>query len=160
MQIAKNSVVSFNYTLTDNAGEVIDASEKGQPLAYIHGIGFMIPGLEKEMEGKSAGDAFQVSVAPEDAYGRHDPELVKVVERALFGEVESLQVGMQFQAETEDGVEVVTVTRIEGDEVTVDGNHPLADMTLNFDVEIVDVREASAEELEHGHVHGPGGHQH
>ena len=160
MQIAKNSVVSFNYTLTDKAGEVIDASEKGQPLAYIHGIGFMIPGLEKEMEGKRAGDAFQVSVAPEDAYGKHNPDLVKVVDRALFGDVESLQVGMQFQAETDEGVEVVTVTGIKGDEVTVDGNHPLADVTLNFDVEIVNVREATPEELDHGHVHGPEGHQH
>jgi len=160
MKISKQKVVSFDYTLTDNDGEVIDSSEGNEPLAYIHGSGFLIPGLENEMEGKQAGDAFKVTVAPEDAYGVRDDSLVKEVERDMFGDVENLEAGMQFQAETEDGIEVVVVTAVGEDTVTVDGNHPLADVTLNFDVKIVDVRDATAEELDHGHVHGEGGHHH
>jgi len=160
MKISKQKVVSFDYTLTDNDGEVIDSSEGNEPLAYIHGSGFLIPGLENEMEGKQAGDAFKVTVAPEDAYGVRDDSLVKEVERDMFGDVENLEAGMQFQAETEDGIEVVVVTAVGEDTVTVDGNHPLADVTLNFDVKIVDVRDATAEELDHGPVHGEGGHHH
>lgn len=160
MKISKQKVVSFDYTLTDKDGAVIDSSEGHEPLAYIHGSGFLIPGLENEMEGKQAGDAFQVTVQPEDAYGVRNDSLVKEVDRDMFGEVEKLEAGMQFQAETEDGIEVVTVTAVGDDTVTVDGNHPLADVTLNFDVKVVDVREATAEELDHGHVHGPGGHNH
>ena len=160
MKISKQKVVSFDYILTDNDGGVIDSSEGYEPLAYIHGSGFLIPGLENELEGKQAGDAFKVTVAPEDAYGVRDDSLVKDVERDMFGEVENLEAGMQFQAETEDGMEVVTVTAVADDTVTVDGNHPLADVTLNFDVKVVDVRDATAEELDHGHVHGAGGHHH
>ncbi|MDQ6966361.1 MAG: peptidylprolyl isomerase, partial [Mariprofundaceae bacterium] len=141
-------------------GGVIDSSEGHEPLAYIHGSGFLIPGLENKMEGKQAGDAFKVTVEPADAYGVRDDSLVKEVERDMVGEVENLVAGMQFQAETEDGMEVVTVTAVAEDTVTVDGNHPLADVTLNFDVKVVDVRDATAEELEHGHVHGAGGHHH
>jgi len=160
MQISKNKVASFDYTLTDNEGTVIDSSKGHEPMAYIQGAGFLIPGLESEMEGKAAGDAFQVKVEPGNGYGERDAELVKLVGRDMFGEVEDLQPGMQFEAEGEDGVEVVTVTEVNDDGVTVDGNHPLAGVTLNFDIKVVDVREASAEELEHGHVHGPGGHHH
>ncbi|MDX8392256.1 MAG: peptidylprolyl isomerase [Mariprofundaceae bacterium] len=160
MQISKNKVASFDYTLTDNTSTVIDSSEGHDPMAYIQGMGFLIPGLENEMEGKVAGDAFKVKVEPEDGYGRRDASLVKLVARDMFGEVEDLQPGMQFEAEGEHGAEIVTVTAVNENEVTVDGNHPLADVTLNFDVKIVDVREATAEELEHGHVHGPGGHDH
>jgi len=160
MKISKQKVVSFDYTLTDNSGEVIDSSAGHEPLAYIHGSGFLIPGLENEMEGKKAGDAFQVTVQPEEAYGVRDDSLVKEVERDMFGDVEQLAAGMQFQAETEDGIEVVTVTAVNEDTVVVDGNHPLADVTLNFDIKVVDVRDATAEELDHGHVHGAGGHHH
>jgi FKBP-type peptidyl-prolyl cis-trans isomerase SlyD len=160
MKISKQKVVSFDYKLTDNEGNVIDSSEGHEPLAYIHGSGFLISGLEKEMEGKKAGDAFQVTVMPEDGYGARDAELVKEIERGMFGDVDKLEPGMQFQAETEDGIEVVTITAVNEDTVTVDGNHPLADVTLNFDIKVVDVREPTAEELDHGHVHGPGGHQH
>jgi len=160
MKISKQKVVSFDYILTDNDGGVIDSSEGHEPLAYIHGSGFLIPGLENELEGKQAGDAFKVTVEPADAYGVRDASLVKDVERDMFGEVENLVAGMQFQAETEDGMEVVTVTAVAEDTVTVDGNHPLADVTLNFDVKVVDVRDATAEELDHGHVHGAGGHHH
>ena len=160
MQIGKHKVVSIDYTLTNDDGEVIDSSKGQEPLAYIHGIGFMIPGLENALEGKSKGDSLSVTVEPEDAYGERDDALVKTVERSMFGDVEKLEVGMQFQGDSDDGVEVVTVIAIEGDTVTVDGNHPLAHATLNFDVQVVDVREASKEELDHGHVHVAGAHQH
>jgi len=158
MKISKQKVVSFDYTLTDNAGVVIDSSDGHEPLVYIHGSGFLIPGLEVKMEGKKAGDAFQVTVQPADAYGVRDDSLVKEVERDMFGDVDKLEAGMQFEAETEDGIEVVTVTAVGEDTVTVDGNHPLADVTLNFDIKVGDVRDATAEELEHGHVHGAGCH--
>jgi len=156
MKISKQKVVSFDYTLTDKAGEVIDSSDGREPLAYIHGSGFLIPGLEVEMEGKQAGDAFKVTVQPADAYGVRDDSLVKEVERDMFGGVDKLEAGMQFEAETDNGIEVVTVTAVSDDTVTVDGNHPLADVTLNFDIKVVEVREPTAEELEHGHVHGAG----
>jgi len=122
----------------------------------IHGSGFLIPGLEVEMEGKQAGDTFKVTVEPANAYGERDLELIKEIERDMFGDVDKLEPGMQFQAETESGTEVVTVTAVSEDTVTVDGNHPLADVTLNFDIKVVEVRDATPEELEHGHVHGAG----
>ncbi|MDQ6958964.1 MAG: peptidylprolyl isomerase [Mariprofundaceae bacterium] len=160
MQISKHKVVTLDYTLTNDGGEVLDTSKGQEPLAYMHGTGFMIPGLEKALEGKTSGNSFSVTVEPRDGYGERDDDLVKVVEQAMFGGVEKLEVGMQFQAETDDGIEMVTITAVEGDKVTVDGNHPLADVTLNFGVQVVGVREASQEEIEHGHVHGAGGHQH
>ncbi len=160
MQIGKHKVVSIDYTLTNNDGEVLDTSKGHEPLAYIHGMEFMIPGLENALEGKSAGDSLSVSVEPRDGYGERDEELVKTVERAMFGDVERLETGMQFQAETNDGIEVVRVTAIDGDKVTVDGNHPLADTTLNFEVRVISVRKASQEEIDHGHVHAAGGHHH
>jgi len=160
MQISKHKVVTLDYTLTNDDGEVLDTSKGQEPLAYIHGTGFMIPGLERALEGKLEGDSLSVTVEPRDGYGERDEELVKVVERSMFGGVEKLEAGMQFQAETEDGIEVVTVAAVEGDKVTVDGNHPLADAILNFEVQIVGVREANKEEVDHGHVHGAGGHQH
>jgi len=160
MQIGKHKVVTIDYTLTNNDGAVLDSSKGQEPLAYIHGTEFMIPGLEHALEGKAAGDSLSVTVEPADGYGERDEGLVKVVERGMFGDVERLDAGMQFQAQTDDGIEVVTVTAVEGDQVTVDGNHPLADVVLHFDVKVVGVRDASQEEIDHGHVHGPGGHHH
>ncbi|MBW6392355.1 MAG: peptidylprolyl isomerase [Halomonas sp.] len=160
MQIAQNSVVAFHYTLTNDAGEVLDSSEGRQPLTYLHGAGNIIPGLEKQLEGREAGDKLNVTVSPEEGYGEVQPQLVQEVPRDAFQGVESVEPGMQFQAQTQGGPLMVTVTSVEGDTVTVDGNHPLAGQKLNFDVEISDVREASQEEIEHGHVHGEGGHQH
>jgi len=160
MQISKHKVVTLDYTLTNDDGEVLDTSKGQEPLAYIHGTGFMIPGLENALEGKSAGNSFSVTVEPRDGYGERDDELVKIVEKSMFEGVGELEEGMQFQAESDDGVEVVRILAVEGDKVTVDGNHPLADTTLNFEVQVVGVREASQEEVEHGHVHGAGGHQH
>ena len=160
MQISKNKVVTIDYTLTNDEGKVLDSSQGQDPLAYIHGVGNIIPGLEEALEGKQAGDALTVTVDPEKGYGLRNDELTQTVSRDLFQGVEELSVGMQFQADGGQGPQVVTVTSIEGDDVTIDGNHPLAGATLNFDVSIVGVREAEEEELAHGHVHGPGGHNH
>ncbi|MCE8001316.1 FKBP-type peptidyl-prolyl cis-trans isomerase [Billgrantia ethanolica] len=160
MQIAQNSVVAFHYTLTNDAGEVLDSSEGRQPLTYLHGAGNIIPGLEKQLEGREAGEKLNVTVAPEEGYGEVQPQLVQEVPRDAFQGVEAVEPGMQFQAQTQGGPLMVTVTKIEGDTVTVDGNHPLAGQKLNFDVEIATVREASQEEIEHGHVHGEGGVEH
>jgi FKBP-type peptidyl-prolyl cis-trans isomerase SlyD len=160
MKVGKHKVVSIDYTLKDDDGTVIDSSQGGDPLAYIHGTGNIIPGLENALEGREQGENLSVSVAPGEGYGDRDDAMVQVVPRHLF-EVESeLQPGMQFQAHSDQGVSLVTITAVEGDQVTVDANHPLAGQNLHFDVTVVDVRDASEEELDHGHVHGPGGHQH
>lgn len=158
MQVAKNKVVSIDYTLKDDAGEVIDSSEGYEPLFYLHGHDNIVPGLESALEGKQAGDKVQVSVSPAEGYGERDDSLQQVVPREAFQGVEDLEVGMQFRAESDEGQQIVTIMAVDGDNVTVDGNHPLAGETLNFDVTVVEVRDATADELEHGHVHGPGGH--
>ena len=160
MQVANNTVVVIDYTLTNDAGEVVDSSKGGEPLAYIHGIGQIIPGLENALEGKQAGDDVSVTVAPADGYGDYNEGLIQVVPRDMFQGVDTVEPGMQFHAQTNEGLQTITVTRVEGDDVTIDGNHPLAGQNLNFEVSIRDVREATPEELDHGHVHGPGGHHH
>ncbi|HOX70225.1 MAG: peptidylprolyl isomerase [Dokdonella sp.] len=160
MQIAERTVASFHYTLTNDAGDVLDSSDGREPLAYLHGAGNIVPGLEREMAGHVAGDRFSVDVAPEEGYGSYIDELVQIVPRESFNGVDDLAVGMQFQAQTGQGPIAVIVTDIEGDEVTVDGNHPLAGETLHFAVEVTEVRAASDEEIRHGHVHGAGGHHH
>ncbi|MBI3244355.1 MAG: peptidylprolyl isomerase [Chloroflexi bacterium] len=160
MQIAKHKVVTINYTLTDDEGKVIDSSKGGEPLAYIQGIGNLIPGLEAALEGRSSGDTLAVSISPEDGYGLRDEAMMQVVARDTFNSADELEIGMRFRAQLEGGTHVFTVVGVDGDEVTIDGNHPLAGMTLNFDVAVVDVREATAEELSHGHAHGPDGHGH
>ena len=160
MQIAKGTVVSINYTLTDDSNNVIDSSAGGEPLAYIHGADNIIPGLEKALAGKTAGDRLEVSVAPQEAYGLRDDALAQVIPRDRFESAQDIEIGMQFQTPTSDGVSVVTVTGVDSENITVDANHPLAGMTLHFSVEVVAVRSATSEELDHGHVHGPGGHHH
>ena len=160
MQIAEGSVASFHYTLTDDAGQVIDSSEGREPLAYIHGSGQIVPGLENALAGRSAGEQLKVDVVPEEGYGIRHQELVQIVPREAFQGVEDLQPGMQFQGRNAQGSINVTVASIDGDNVTVDGNHPLAGQTLHFDVEITEVRDATEEERQHGHVHGAGGHHH
>ena len=160
MQISKNKVVTMEYTLTGDGGEVLDSSDGGEPLAYLHGVGGIIPGLEEALEGKAAGDALNVTIAPDKGYGNRDEQLINSVPKSEFAGIDDLQEGMPLQAQTEQGVQVFWVTKIEADSVTVDGNHPLAGMTLNFDVKVVEVRDATQEELTHGHVHGPGGHEH
>lgn len=160
MQIAARKVVSLHYTLRGEDGDLIDQATPDEPFAYIHGTGSIIPGLEKALEGKSAGDKLSVSVAPEDGYGVRDDEQVQVAPRSAFHGVDHIEPGMQFQAQTEQGMQLVTVVAVENDEVVLDGNHPLAGQTLCFDVEVAHIRDATEEELDHGHVHGPDGHHH
>ena len=160
MQIGERTVATFHYTLTDDAGKVLDSSANGAPLTYLHGAGNIVPGLEKEMAGRSAGEKFVVVVAPEEGYGMPNPMMMQVVPREAFQGVDTLEVGMEFQAQTPQGPMSVSIAKIEGDEVTVDGNHPLAGQTLHFAIEVTAVRDASLEELTHGHVHGEGGHHH
>lgn len=160
MKVADNKVVVIDYTLKDNDGEVIDSSEGAGPLAYLHGAGNIVEGLEEALTGKEAGEEVHASIEPAKAYGEHHEEMKQDVPKELFGGVESIEVGMQFQSETEQGPVLVTVVAVSDEMVTVDGNHPLAGVHLNFDVTIREVRDASAEEIEHGHVHGEGGHQH
>jgi len=160
MNISENSVASIHYTLTDGEGKVIDTSEGQEPLAYLHGAGNIIPGLEKALLGKSVGDKFTVSIPASEAYGLRDDSMVQELPSNMFSGIDNIEVGMEFHAETEHGLQVVTVTNVEGDNVTIDGNHPLAGVDLTFDVEVADIRAASAEELEHGHAHGAGGHHH
>jgi FKBP-type peptidyl-prolyl cis-trans isomerase SlyD len=159
VDIAADSVVSIHYTLKDDAGNVLDSSEGSDPLAYIQGHGNLVPGLEKALEGKTSGNKVAVTLPPEEGYGKRNEELVQRVPKRQLHKGE-IRKGMQFQAQTPEGMRLFTVTAVVGDMVTLDGNHPLADKTLHFDVEIVEVREATAEELEHGHVHGAGGHHH
>ena len=161
MQVANNRVVTIDYTLTDNDGTVLDSSEGGEPLAYLHGQGNIIAGLEEALEGLSAGDAVDVTVLPEKAYGERRDDLIQVVPRERFVTDGEIEVGMTFHShESDNGGRVVRVVEVSPEQVTIDGNHPLAGVTLNFSVRIQDVREASAEELDHGHVHGPGTHHH
>lgn len=154
MQIAKDKVVAIDYTLKDDEGSVLDTSEGKQPLTYLHGANNIIPGLERALEGKGAGEEVSVRVEPGEAYGERRDELMQQVPRDMFQGVEELQVGMQFQASGQDGQgTVVTVTAIEGEQVTVDANHPMAGVALNFDVTVREVRDATSEEVEHGHAH-------
>lgn len=153
MRIAENTVVGFDYTLTDDAGQVLDSSEGRGPLWYLHGSGGIIPGLERELAGKEAGDQLQVALAPEDAYGERNEALRQEVPREQFAGIEDLQVGMQFRVDSNAGPVVITVVDIADDVVTVDGNHPLAGVNLNFDLTIREVRQATEEELTHGHAH-------
>lgn len=156
MQAAKNRVVKIEYTLKDSDDQVIDTSEGREPLAYIHGVGQLIPGLEQALEGKEPGSDLSVSLSPEEGYGERDESMVLNVPREQFEGTERIEPGMQFQAQTEDGVRILTVLESGEQEVTVDANHPLAGVTLNFEVNVVDVREAEQEELQHGHVHEGG----
>jgi len=159
--IKKGSVVSLNYELKNGAGETLDQSTPDDPFNYIHGIGQIVPGLEKALDGAGVGDKKDVVVPPDEGYGEKKEELVFKVERSNFPSDKDLQSGMQFMAEMKDGRQVpFTIQKVDGEDVHIDGNHPLAGETLHFSVEVTDVREASPEEMEHGHVHGPGDHQH
>jgi len=160
MQIADKKIVLIHYTLKNIDDEVMDSSEGAEPLAYLHGTGSIVPGLEKELAGKQAGDKVNVEVSPEEGYGELNPELIQEVERAAFEGVDNIEVGMRFMAQTAWGQQPVVVTAVTDESVIVDGNHPLADQTVKFDVEVVEVRDATEEELTHGHAHGEGGHQH
>ncbi|WP_044406264.1 FKBP-type peptidyl-prolyl cis-trans isomerase [Thiomicrospira microaerophila] len=159
MKIEKNKVAQIDYTLTNSQCELLDKSD-GEALAYLHGHHNLIDGLEAELEGKSAGDKFTVKVPAAKAYGEVEDFLIQQVPSDLFEGVEQLEVGMRFEAQSDQGMQSVEITAIDGDMVTVDANHPLAGQDLTFEVEVIDVRDASADEIDHGHAHGVGGHQH
>jgi len=160
MTITQDKVVLIDYTLKNAEGEVLDSSEGQEPLAYLHGAENIVLGLERELTGKKVGDSLSVIVSPEDGYGVRNDDLLGAVPREMFESDMDIEVGMTFQAETDQGIQTVSVVALNDEEVTVDGNHPLAGETLHFDVTVCEIRDASAEELEHGHVHGEGGHHH
>lgn len=160
MKAEKDKVVEFHYRLTDDAGTVIDSSHESEPLAVLFGRGMIIPGLENAMNGREAGDRFNVVVPPADAYGERRDGLTQRVPKKYFRNPDQLEPGMSTVLKTEDGHRQVTIVKVGSSVIDVDLNHPLAGKTLHFDIEITDVRDATAEELEHGHVHGPGGHHH
>jgi FKBP-type peptidyl-prolyl cis-trans isomerase SlyD len=161
VKIAKNTVVSIDYTLKDDAGEVVDSSSGGDPLTYLHGHAQIVDGLEQALEGKGVGDNVVVSVAAKDGYGERNAAKVMTIERSRLPQDMEPEVGMQLAAEGPRG-EVVPlwITAVAANEVTLDGNHPMAGKTLHFTVDVRSVRQASSEEMQHGHVHGPGGHHH
>jgi FKBP-type peptidyl-prolyl cis-trans isomerase SlyD len=158
MKVSKDCVVSLEYRLHLGDGTVVDESEPGQPLAYMHGRGQIVPGLEGQLEGLSPGDAKQVVVVPAQGYGEHDPRGLQEVPRSMFPAEAPLEPGLSISAQTAEGdVIPITVRELKGESVVVDLNHPLAGKTLHFDVTVREVRPATDEELEHGHAHGPGG---
>ena len=159
MQIDAQKVVSIEYTLRDDQGQVIDSSEGKKPLAYLHGANNIVPGLEKALTGKSPGDTVEVTLTPEEGYGQYDARLIQNVAIRKLPQRKAAP-GMRFRLDTADGPRAFTVTSVKGDYAKLDGNHPLAGQTLNFKVKVVDVREPTEEETAHGHVPGEGGHEH
>jgi len=159
MQVAKDTVVTLHYRVTDPDGNTIDDGHN--PLVYLHG-GYdgIFTRIEEALQGKAVGEQLEVKLQPEDAFGEYDADLVRVESLSMFPE--NIQVGMQFERATEDGDDeiIYTITDIEGERVVVDGNHPLAGTALIFNCTVAEVRPASGEELAHGHVHGPEGHHH
>ncbi|MFW8592396.1 FKBP-type peptidyl-prolyl cis-trans isomerase [Glaciecola sp. 2405UD65-10] len=156
MQIADNHVVTIHYSVKTTDGDIIDSSENAEPLAFIQGSNFMIVGVEEALYGREAGDKFELEVPPEKAYGDRQEQLIQEVPVSMF-EGMDVDVGMSFRATTDQGEQSVMIVDKDDEHVTVDGNHPLSGMTLVFDVTVKEVRDATADELSHGHVHGAGG---
>ncbi len=156
MQITDKLAVSIHYILTDSTGKQLDSSRDEDPMVYLHGSGQIISGLENALLGKKAGDKFKTTIAPADAYGERKEDMLQVVPMTMFEGMDKVEEGMQFHADASQGVNVVTVTKVDGDEVTIDGNHPLAGEALTFDVEVMDIRPATEDELNHKHIHGEG----
>jgi FKBP-type peptidyl-prolyl cis-trans isomerase SlyD len=159
MEIGPRAAVSIEYTLKDDSGKVLDTSEGRKPLTYLHGMGNLVPGLEKALEGKASGAAFDITLSPEEGYGQRDEKLVRKLPLRKLAD-KNPQPGRRTRAQFEDGLRLALVTAVSGDYATVDGNHELAGKALHFAIKVVDVRAATADELEHGHPHGEGGHQH
>lgn len=160
MAITQNSVVTFHYTLSDAQGETLESTRERDPMLYLHGAGNIIPGLEKAMDGREVGDTFQVTVPPEEAYGPRVPGKVQRVAAKHFPQPRKLRPGQRVQLNTRRGPMQAVVLKVGRFNIDIDANHPLAGRTLTFDVEIVDVRDATAEEIAHRHAHGPGGAHH
>jgi len=159
MKVGLNKVVAIHYTLTNNEGTVLDSSNGRDPLNFIHGLGHLIPGMEEGLHGKEVGNKFQLKVSPEKGYGNYQNEMVQQVPVSAFAGQE-INVGMQFEAGSDEQRFLVNIKAIDAETVTVDGNHPLAGVELNFDIEVMEIREATDDEIAHGHVHGPEGHHH
>jgi FKBP-type peptidyl-prolyl cis-trans isomerase SlyD len=159
MQIAARKAVTIKYTLKDDGGAVLDTSEGHDPLTYLHGAGNIVPGLEAALDGKAVGDVIAATLSPAEGYGPRDENQIRNVPLRKLPDGKA-KVGMRYRIQTEDGQMVALVTAVRGDYATIDANHPLAGKTLHFDVEVVAIRDATEEELTHGHVHGPGGHGH
>ncbi len=158
MKITDNCVVTMHYTLTDDEGQTIDSSQGGEPLPYLHGGNNIVTGLENALTDQEAGAKLNVAVQPEDGYGPLVPEAIQTIPLDAFGDAEDIQPGMQFQAQGPEGqVQVITIKEVTEEGILVDGNHPLAGKVLNFEVEVMEVREATAEELDHGHPHAGDG---
>ncbi|MDR2534844.1 MAG: peptidylprolyl isomerase [Treponema sp.] len=153
MIITKDRVISIDYTLTDKKNQRLDSTADSEPFIYLHGHKNIIPGLERALEGKTQGDRIHLTIPAADAYGERDDELIVQIPLENFEDSEHIETGMQFEAQTPEGLRVLTVSGVAGDMVTVDGNHPLAGLDLTFDVTVMDIREANPEELAHGHVH-------
>ncbi len=160
MTISDRKVVAIDYTLKNTAGDVVDTSKGRTPLSYLHGANNIIPGLEQALTGKSKGDTVQISVPPEQGYGVRDEKLIANVPRSSFAGVDKIEPGMTFRADSNQGSRLVRIVKVDATTITIDANHPLAGETLNFDVEVMEIRDATEEEVAHGHPHGPGGHQH
>jgi FKBP-type peptidyl-prolyl cis-trans isomerase SlyD len=159
MTVKDNLVVSIQYKITDDKGNLLDKTEDGESMSYIHGTDSLVPGLEKALKGKKIGDSLKVRVKSKDAFGEYISDLVEVVDRTDLADLEPIKEGMEFESEDEDGdLTVVEIKKIEDNKVTIDANHPFAGLNLNFEAEIMDIRKATKEELDHGHVHD--GHQH
>jgi FKBP-type peptidyl-prolyl cis-trans isomerase SlyD len=161
MTIAQHKVVTIHYKVSDSeSDEVIDSSENAEPMTYLHGAQNIIPGLEQALEGKAVGDELEVVVEAADAYGERSDDRIQQVPMEAFQGMEKVEPGMAVTAQTDQGQINLVITEVNGDMVTVDANHPLAGKSLKFEVSVEDVRDASEEEMAHGHVHGPGGHEH
>ena len=158
MEISQDTAVSFHYTLKLTDGDVADSSEGRDPMIYLHGHGNLVPGLESALLGKKAGDVFETTISAALGYGDRDDELVEVVPMDMFEGIDDLAPGMQFQINRPEGTQIITVAKIDGEDVTIDGNHPLAGEALHFHIDVTEVRGATQEELDHGHIHGPGCH--
>jgi len=159
MQVTNNMAVSIHYTLTNDEGVTLDSSLNEAPMLYLHGAGQIISGLENALTGKHIGDKFTVTIEPADAYGEKNDEMYQQVPLSMFDDIDgTLEEGMQFHVDASHGVSVVTVSKIDGDQVTIDGNHPLAGIPLTFEVEVKEIRAATEDEIKHQHIHSEGCH--
>lgn len=159
MKISKNKIASLGYTLKNDDGQVLDQADKDNPFLYMHGTGGIIKGLENALENKTVEDNFNLIVAPEDAYGERDTNLTEAVPRTMFEGVPETELvaGAQFHAQTAQGTQIISIASVEGDTINIDANHPLAGETLHFEVDILDIRDATEDEITHGHPHMEGG---
>ena len=160
MKIENNKVVGIEYTLKDKDGAVVDSNVgSGEPLFFIQGLGTIVPGLERAMNGKTLGESFDVEIKAVDGYGEHDPSRSRKVPRSVVGDMD-VKVGMMLQASGPEGASVVTVSAVSDEDITIDGNHPMAGKDLFFSIKVAEIRDATEEEISHGHAHGPDGHHH